>query len=110
MKIIYQIKVTSVNLMQVFKLPCVSQIVKGKDDLFGDFDVAISLRPDKMADELHGEGWYNAAFIGDMLVEYEDHKWRAWRTKHSMIDPGMRRLMSVQPKQLELFNEEDYGG
>lgn len=61
-----------------------------------------------MAEETQGEGWYHAAFIGDMLVEYENHKWRAWRTKHSKVNPCMRRLMSAQPKQLELFKEEDY--
>lgn len=109
MKIISQMKITSANLMQVFNLPCVSSISKGKDDAFGDYDVAISLRPDKIIEEMQGEGWYHAAFIGDMLVEYENHKWRAWRTRHSAIPQGIRRLLSEQPKQLELFKEEDYG-
>lgn len=107
MKIITQIKITSANLMQVFKLPCVSAIHKGKDDKFGDFDVTITLRLDMMVDETLGEGWFNGAFIGDMLVEYENHKWRAWRTHHSKISEGMKRLMKEsEPKQLELFPEE----
>lgn len=106
-KIITKIQVTSANLMQVFKLPCVSAIHKGKDDKFGDFDVAISLRPDMMADETHGDGWFHAAFLGDMLVEYENHKWRVWRTSQSKIDQGMKRLMKEsEPKQLELFPNE----
>lgn len=108
MKIIAEIEITSANLMQVFKLPCVSSINKGKDDKFGDFDVAISLRPEMMTEETQGEGWFCGAFIGDMLVEYENHKWRAWRTRHSKINEGMKRLMKAfEPRQLELFNEEE---
>lgn len=107
MEIITEIKITSANLMQVFKLPCVAAMLKAKDDKFGDFDVAISLRPEMMTEDTQGEGWFKAAFIGDMLVEYENHKWRPWRTKHSVINGCLKRLMKEsEPKQLELFPED----
>lgn len=107
-KIITQIKITSANLMQVFKLPCVSAIHKGIGDKFGDFDVAITLRPEMMTDDTQDEGWFKAAYLGDLLVEYDNHKYRAWRTKHSKIPDITREFMFREdPKQLELFPGEE---